>query len=85
MRTKPFILLSTLFLLALNVFANETHVKLDINDEIVEIFTSKDKDFLQLWHYDQVLKMDMNEQDRDEYFSILNQYTYKMSRLGLAQ
>ena len=85
MRTKPFILLSTLFLLALNVFANETHVKLDINDEIVEILTSKDKDFLQLWHYDQVLKMDMNEQDRDEYFAILNQYTYKMSRLGLAQ
>lgn len=85
MRTKPFILLSTLFLLALNVFANETNVKLDINDETEEVFTSKDKAFLQLWHYDQVLKMDLNEQDRDEYFSMLNQCTYKMSRLGLPE
>ena len=54
MRTKPFILVSILFLLALNVFANDTRVKLDINDETLEIFTSKDKDFLQHWHYDQV-------------------------------
>ena len=29
--------------------------------------------------------MDLNEKDRDEYFSRLNQYTYKMSRLGLPQ
>ncbi len=85
MRTKPFIFFSILFLLALNVFSNEIYVNVNLNDDRVESFTSKEKDFLQLWHYDQVLKMDLNEQDRDEYFSMLNQYTYKMSRLGLPQ
>lgn len=83
MRTKSFILLSILFLLAVNSFSNQTDVMLDIHDDTEEIFTSKDKDFLQLWHYEQVLKMDINETDLDEYFSQLNQYTYKMSRLGL--
>lgn len=85
MRTKPFILLNILFLLTLNAFANKMDVELDINDKTEEIFTSKDKDYLQLWHYEEVLKMDINEEDCDEYFSRLNQYTYKMSRLGLPE
>lgn len=56
-----------------------------INEKTVEIFTSKDKDFMQLWHYDQVLKMDLSEAGRDTYFSVLNTYTYKMSKLGLVK
>ncbi|MCG2429809.1 hypothetical protein [Aequorivita xiaoshiensis] len=47
-----------------------------------EIFSSKDKDYLQYWHYEQILQMDLTEGERDGYLSLLNYYTYKMSSLG---
>lgn len=83
MTTKHFILASIFFLLSLNTFANEANIELDVNDKNGKIFTTKDKDFLQQWHYNQVLQMDLNEEDLYDYFATLNQYTYKMSRLGL--
>ncbi|WP_026451542.1 hypothetical protein [Aequorivita capsosiphonis] len=85
MKSKHFLIASLLFLLSLNVFASEATIALDIHDKDGEIFTAKDKDFLQQWHYKQVLKMKITEKDRDEYFSRLNQFTYKMSRLGLPE
>ena len=48
-----------------------------------QIFTPKDKDFLQLWYYDQVLKMDLDEDGRYDYLALLTYYTYKMTRLAL--
>lgn len=84
MKTRHSILISILLLLTLNAFAKDLSIKED-NHKPEEIFTSKDKDFLQLWHYDQILKMELNEKDRDEYFSRLNQYTFNMSSLGLAK
>jgi len=83
MITKHSILASIFFLITIISFGNEGDIKLDLNDEKEEIFTSKDKDFLQQWHYQQILKMEITENERDEYFSRLNQFTYKMSRLGL--
>ncbi|MBB6681838.1 hypothetical protein H4O20_10330 [Aequorivita sp. 609] len=52
------------------------------NDKNEEIFSSKDKDYLQYWHYEQILQMDLTEDERDGYLSLLNYYTYKMSSLG---
>ena len=52
------------------------------NDKNEEIFSSKDKDYLQYWHYEQILQMDLTENERDGYLSLLNYYTYKMSSLG---
>lgn len=52
------------------------------NDKNEEIFSSKDKDYLQYWHYEQILQMDPTEDERDGYLSLLNYYTYKMSSLG---
>lgn len=46
-----------------------------------QIFTDKDKDFLQLWYYEQVLKMQLNEEQRENYLTFLTYYTYKMSAL----
>lgn len=83
MRTKHFILASLLFFLSFNTFAKEVNINLDGNDVTEEVFTAKDKDFLQQWHYNQVSRMDLHEEGLYDYFAILNQYTYKMSRLGL--
>lgn len=53
--------------------------------ENVQLFTDKDKDFFQLWYYDQVLKMQLSEQGREDYLALLQYYTYKMTRLGYAK
>lgn len=82
MKLQHIILAGILLLTSLNGFSfvisdgNE-------NNKTEKIFTSKDKDFLQQWHYDQILKMDLSEKERSAYFSNLNTYTYKMSKLGL--
>ena len=52
------------------------------NDKNEEIFSSKDKDYLQYWHYEQILQMDLTEDERDGYLSLLNYYTYKCLALA---
>lgn len=47
------------------------------------LLTPKDKDFLQLWFYEQVLKMSLDSTGRDDYASLLTYYTYRMSRITL--
>lgn len=79
---KQFLIACVFLLLFSNGFAQEKMVDQKTNDS-EQIFTSKDKDYLQLWYYEQLLKMDLNEESRDGYLSLLNYYTYKMSRLGL--
>ncbi len=81
MQIKYLIFLSIVLSLTLSVSANNLNTK-DLNDKNIEIFTTKDKTFLQLWHYDEVSKMKLSEKEKDEYFSRLYQYTYKMSSLG---
>ena len=81
MKTTFIISLSILLSLTLSVSAKELNFN-DLNDDNKEIFTSKDKTFLQLGHYDEVLKMNLSEEATDEYFSRLYQYTFQMSRLG---
>lgn len=79
---KYIILLNLLFCFSLNSLAQE---KLDKeNDYETEvIFSPQDKDYLQLWHYEQIVQMKLGAEGRDNYLSLLNYYTYKMSRLGL--
>lgn len=79
---KYILFLNILLCFNLNAFAQEKTA--DENPFETEIiFSSQDKDNLQFWHYEQVLKMKLNEEGRDNYLSLLNYYTYKMSRLGL--
>ena len=47
------------------------------------IFTDKDKSFLRLWYYEQVLKMNLQEDQQDDYYTLLTFYTYKMTKLAL--
>lgn len=82
MKTKQFILASIFSLLSLSLFAKETAID-ELGDKTEEVFTAKDKSFLQQWHYDQVLRMELNEEQRDAYHARLSQYAFKMSSLGL--
>lgn len=82
MRTKQFILASIITLLSLSLFAKEMDIN-ELGDKTEEVFTAKDKDILQQWHYEQILEMDLNEEQRDAYHARLSQYTFKMSSLGL--
>ncbi|WP_310994030.1 hypothetical protein [Aequorivita marina] len=79
---KYVLLLSIVFCFSLSSIAQEK-----ADDEYAYeteiIFSSQDKDYLQLWHYEQLLQMSLNQEGRDNYLSLLNYYTYKMSRLGL--
>lgn len=81
---KNFTLLNIFFLIGFASIAQNGVVE-KVDDEKEFIFTSKDKDYLQYWHYEQILQMDLTENGRDGYLSLLNYYTYKMSRLGLSK
>lgn len=63
-------------------FAQTTTLESTENEQL---FTDKDKDFFQLWYYDQVLKMQLDEEARGDYLALLQYYTFKMTRLGLAK
>lgn len=82
MKTRHIIITGLLFLFTFTTFAKEGNMEFEVNDTEEKIFTSKDKDYLQQWHYEQILKMDISEKERDNYFAVLNNYTYKMSKLG---
>ena len=47
----------------------------------VEIFTSNERDNLQMWFYNEVNKMNLTEDNREEYYSIVLYYNIKMKRL----
>lgn len=80
--TKSLLILALLLVTSFNISAQDIDAPAVENEKL---FTDKDNDFLQLWYYDQVLKMDMNEDGRYDYLGLLTYYTYKMGRLGLAK
>ena len=84
MKITNILLASFLLISSFSGFAAEIPAEND-KDKTEKIFTSKDKDFLQQWHYKEVLKMDLDEKELQTYFTVLNSFTYKMSRLGLPQ
>lgn len=47
----------------------------------VTIFTSEEKDNLQMWMYQEVQKMDFNKEELDEYNATINYYIVKIARL----
>lgn len=47
----------------------------------VEIFSSEEKDNLQLWFQDEVKRMNLNEEEMSQYSSIIVYYVAKIARL----
>lgn len=85
MKTTHFILAAIISFFSVNNFANGLVNDVNPKKTSDEIFTSLEKDNLQFWHYNQVLLMDITEGARDDYFSTLNSFTYRMSHLGLSK
>lgn len=66
---------STLFVL------NLTAQDLSKEERKVKIFSSEEKDNLQLWFQDEVKRMDLNEEEMSQYSSIIVYYVAKIARL----
>lgn len=84
MKQLKYLLCAIALLAAVQVSAQEKETEPEIAPDGRQLlFTSKDKDFLQLWFYEQVLKMSLDSEGRDDYASLLTYYTYRMSRITL--
>ncbi len=72
-----------LFITSLSIFSQTQEEKLQERQQNkVEIFTSNEKDNLQVFFEEQVNKMKLTENLRDDYYGIVLYYTNKMGRIG---
>ncbi|MBV1924140.1 MAG: hypothetical protein KUG68_08940 [Flavobacteriaceae bacterium] len=83
MKSFKLLILALLMLPISNANAQEKDQVKDTEDKIKPLFTSKDKDFMQMWFYEQVLEMDLSEIQKEEYYSNLTYHVFKMSKLQL--
>ena len=63
------------------IFSNIKAQELSKEERKVQIFSSEEKDNLQLWFHDEVKRMDLNEEEMSQYSSIIVYYIAKISRL----
>ncbi|WP_346880873.1 hypothetical protein [uncultured Algibacter sp.] len=76
------ILVLCLILVTLNGFSQQkTKKQIEREKNKVELYTSEEKDNLQDFYAEEVDKMKLSEEKRDEYYSTLLFYTHSMSRL----
>ncbi len=48
----------------------------------VQIYTSTERDNLQMWFHERVAHMQLTEKQEEEYFSVILYYKYKITRLN---
>ena len=75
-RTKIVLCITGLLL-----FTNMQAQELSKEERKVEIFSSEEKDNLQLWFRDEVKSMNLNEEEMSQYSSIIVYYVAKIARL----
>ncbi len=76
------ILALSLILVTINGFSQQkTQEQKEREKNKVELYTPKETDNLQRFYAEEVDKMKLSEEDRDEYYNTLLFYTYSMSRL----
>ena len=63
------------------IFSNIKAQELSKEERKVEIFSSEEKDNLQLWFRDEVKSMNLNEEEMSQYSSIIVYYVAKIARL----
>ena len=69
-------------LLSVNSFSQQmTDKQKESEQRKVNLFTSEEKDNLQVFYANQVDKMKLSEDKREEYYNILLFHTHQMSRL----
>ena len=63
------------------IFSNIKAQELSKEERKVEIFSSEEKDNLQLWFRDEVKSMNLKEEEMSQYSSIIVYYVAKIARL----
>lgn len=72
---------SILFAIFSLVYFNLNAQELSKEERKVEIFSSQEKDNLQLWFQDEVKRMNLSEEEMSQYSSIIVYYVAKIARL----
>jgi len=72
---------SILFVIFSLIYFNLSAQELSKEERKVEIFSSEEKDNLQLWFQDEVKRMNLNEEEMSHYSSIIVYYVAKIARL----
>lgn len=72
---------SILFVIFSMIYFNLAAQELSKEERKVEIFSSEEKDNLQLWFQDEVKRMNLNEEEMSQYSSIIVYYVAKIARL----
>lgn len=80
MKTIKTILVLISLITSVNVYS-QTQKEIEREKNKVEIFTPTERDNLQIWFHKKVDRMNLSEDDREEYFSVLLYYISKMTRL----
>jgi hypothetical protein len=70
-----------LFIASTLIFFNLNAQELSNEESKVEIFSSEEKDNLQLWFQNEVKRMDLNDEEMSQYSSIIVYYIAKIARL----
>jgi hypothetical protein len=71
-----------LFLIAFsNAFAQDNKTNEETKEKVA-LFTSAEKDNIQMWFYERVNEMSLTEATREQYYSIILYYSVKMGRLN---
>lgn len=70
-----------LFIASTVIFFNLNAQELSKEERKVEIFSSEEKDNLQLWFQNEVKRMGLNEEEMSQYSSIIVYYIAKIARL----
>ena len=72
---------TVLCIAGLLLYTNIQAQELSKEERKVEIFSSEEKDNLQLWFQDEVKRMNLNEEEMSQYSSIIVYYVAKIARL----
>jgi len=70
-----------LFIASFVIFFNLNAQELSKEEGKVKIYSSEEIDNIQLWYHDEVKKMNLSEEEMDQYNSIIVYYVAKISRL----
>jgi len=75
-------LLCLVFFTNVNAQTKMTEDQKERAENKVQIYTSTERDNLQMWFHERVANMELTEKQEEEYFSVVLYYVFKMSHLN---
>ena len=75
-------ILCLVFFTQVNAQTKMTEKQKERAENKVQIYTSSERDNLQMWFHERVAIMQLTEKQEEQYFSVVLYYTFKISRLN---